>query len=276
MPNNNNSPYDRTLEQRQWISTDSTTPISSSTPKPSESAVGDGSFEALLRERTRLRKEKEEHSVAELRVQMVSMERALAAEVQRRIYSVTQMELKCRETIGQMEAKCQDVLDQRLGHMETRLQQVEQSLEQLTTESHQSLSHDIPQQIRTQSTTLKESLDDLNQSLTLERNERLGRDQRLGEQVDHFSKSWNSQMDQERAERLEGMAQVHDTFRLTSDQHETAAQHLEQTMQDELADLGAQIERERKERTMEDDEIVNALNRYTDYLQTSLNVISDD
>lgn len=275
MPNNN-SPYDRTLEQRQWISAGSTTPISSSTPKPSESAVGDGSFEALLRERTRLRKEKEEHSVAELRVQMVSMERALAAEVQRRIYSVTQMEAKCRETIGQMELKCQEVLDQRLGHMETRLQQVEQSLGTLTTESHQILSHDIPHQIQTQSTILKESLDDLKQSLALERNERLGRDQRLGEQVDQFSNTWNSQMEQERAERLEGMAQVHDTLRLTSDQHQTAAQHLEQTMQDELADLRAQIERERKERTMEDDEIVNALNRYTDYLQTSLNVISDD
>ena len=53
------------------------------------------SFKILISVR-KIRKEKDEHSIAELRVQMKAMENALSAEIKRRIELNRQIERRCQ------------------------------------------------------------------------------------------------------------------------------------------------------------------------------------
>jgi hypothetical protein len=57
-------------------------------------------------------------------------------------------------------------------------------------------------------------------------------------------------------------------------QRSQSEQDLQFTLQNEMSDLKGMIERERQERQLGDDEIIMALNRYTQQLQSSLSVIS--
>jgi len=57
-------------------------------------------------------------------------------------------------------------------------------------------------------------------------------------------------------------------------QRSKSEQDLQFTLQNEMSDLKEMIERERQERQLGDDEIIMALNRYTQQLQSSLSVIS--
>ena len=49
---------------------------------------------------------------------------------------------------------------------------------------------------------------------------------------------------------------------------------LQSKIQNEMLELKGMIDREKQERLLGDDEIINALNRYTQQLQTSLSVIT--
>ena len=54
----------------------------------------------------------------------------------------------------------------------------------------------------------------------------------------------------------------------------TTFQELQSKLQNEMDELKGMIDREEKERQLGDEEIVNALERYTQQLQSSLSVIS--
>ena len=73
-----------------------------------------------------MRKEKEEHSLAQITVQLTSAERALTQETQRRISSTHAIQKSCTKKMQDMEQNFERILNERSLRMEERLVNVQQ------------------------------------------------------------------------------------------------------------------------------------------------------
>ena len=69
----------------------------------------------------KLRKEKDEHSVAELRVFLTNTERSLSREIKRRIESQSYIENLCEEKVAAMEERLHLVMDNHVKGIKDRL-----------------------------------------------------------------------------------------------------------------------------------------------------------
>mmetsp|Transcript_33859 Transcript_33859/g.71201 ORF Transcript_33859/g.71201 Transcript_33859/m.71201 type:complete len:132 (+) Transcript_33859:796-1191(+) len=121
---------------------------------------------------------------------------------------------------------------------------------------------------------LKEILESFKKELAEERSDRLNREGRILKQMDDHSSEIFGAIEKETSAR-EQISQGLQTRIETNEQlREQSQQELESKIQNEMSELKSMIEREKQERAMGDDEIIMALNRYTQQLQSSLSVIS--
>ena len=148
--------------------------------------LGDGSFETLMKQRSQLRKHKEEQSLAQLRIQLTSSERALTAETQRRVESIHAIKMTCTERIQEMEANFQRILSERSARMEDILTSVQQKIEELTDKFEEEKDR-IPKEMERRGAELMEMVNKFQKELSEERNDRLSREGRILKQMDDHS-----------------------------------------------------------------------------------------
>jgi hypothetical protein len=205
-----------------------------------------------------MRKEKEEHSLAQVAIQLTAAERALTVETQRRIQSTHAIQKSCTQKIQEMERNFERILKERSLHMEERLASVQQKVEELSARFEEEKDA-VPKDMERRGNELREMLTTFQKELAEERTDRLNREGRILKQMDE-----REQISQELQKRIE------DNERLRSQ----AERDLQYTIQNEMYDLKEMIDREKQERQLGDDEIIMALERYTQQLQSSLSVIS--
>ena len=90
---------------------------------------------------------------------------------------------------------------------------------------------------------------------------------------DHFSAIFGA-IDKEKSEREHISQGLQARIEENERQRTQNEQELQSKLQTEMDELKGMIDREEKERQLGDEEIVNALERYTQQLQSSLSVIS--
>ncbi|KAL9188656.1 hypothetical protein ACHAXT_007034 [Thalassiosira profunda] len=239
----------------------------------SSMVIGDGCFEEMMKERSKMRKEKEEHSLAQVTIQLAAAERALTMETQRRIESTHAIQKSCAQKIQEMERSFDRILNERSLRMEERLVSVQQKVEELTARFEEE-KEAVPRDMETRGKELKDILETFQKELTEERSDRLNREGRILKQMDDHSSAIFGAIEKETTEReqiaLGLQTRIEDNERLRSQ----SEQDLQSRIRDEMTELQGLLDREREERKQGDDEIILALDSYTKQLQGSLTVIS--
>ena len=220
-----------------------------------------------------MRKEKEEHSLAQVTIQLTAAERALTMETQRRIQSTHAIQKSCTQKIQDMERNFERILNERSLRMEERLVNVQQKLEELTNRFEEE-KESVPKDMECRGKELKEMLDTIQNELSEERSDRLKREGRILKQMDDHSSAIYGAIQKETTARekiaYDLQTRIDDNERLRNQ----SEMDLQEKIQNEIEELKGMLDREEQERKLGDDEIVVALDRYTKQLQSSLSVIS--
>mmetsp|Transcript_1814 Transcript_1814/g.2733 ORF Transcript_1814/g.2733 Transcript_1814/m.2733 type:complete len:303 (-) Transcript_1814:64-972(-) len=268
---NPNSIQPQQEEGKESEKTDST-PISASKAKLN-AVIGDGSFDQLVKARMRVRKEKDEHSVAELKIQMSNLERALAAEIKRRIDSNRKLEEMCVDRVKNLEKKLENMVEDRSSAIMERLLTLENRIDDVQSQFDE-MATDLQSSIEKKGRKLKERLDEIDDTLKVEKRDRLNREGRILKQLVDHEEMVSKQLASERTEREKKVAELKERIQRNESGRMDSDKQYSELVQRELKMLKEGLEREMNERKMEDDAIVDALNRYTSKLQSTLNVIS--
>lgn len=172
-----------------------------------------------------------------------------------------------------MEKNFERILNERSLRMEERLVSVQQKVEELTSRFDEE-KEAVPKDMEARGKELKEILDTFQKELAEERSDRLNREGRILKQMDDHSSAIFGAIEQETNEReqisFELQTRIEENERLRSQ----SEYDLQSNIQNEMSELKGMIDREKLERKMGDEEIISALNTYTQQLQTSLSVIS--
>ena len=218
---------------------------------------------------TQIRKEKDEHSIAELRVQMAGMDRSLSTEIKRRIDLNRSAEKSCSAQVSQMEERLSRIIDDRATLLEERLSAVETKVQELNLRLTEERER-IPKDIEKRGEELGRMLKLLQSDLATERRDRLSREGRIAKQVEDHRQFVEQLMEEERAERKQSSDEIRREVARINNSKEQEGETFEQMIVRELEELRTAMGQEVQERRVEDDEIVAALNRYTENLQRSL------
>ena len=220
-----------------------------------------------------LRKEKEEHSLAQVTIQLTAAERALTMETQRRIQCTHAIQKSCTQKITEMERNFERILNERSLRMEERLVSVQQKVEELTNRFEVE-KESVPKDMDRRGQELKEMLNTFQRELSEERTDRLNREGRILKQMEDNSSTIFGAIENETNKREEIVYGLQSRIEENERQRTQNEQELQSKLQTEMDELKGMIDREEKERQLGDEEIVNALERYTQQLQSSLSVIS--
>ena len=220
-----------------------------------------------------MRKEKEEHSLAQVTIQLTAAERALTMETQRRIQSTHTIQKSCTQKIQEMERNFERILNERSLRMEERLVSVQQKVEELTNRFEVE-KESVPKDMNERGNELKEMLNTFQRELSEERTDRLNREGRILKQMEDNSSTIFGAIELETNKREEIVYGLQSRIEENERQRTQNEQELQSKLQTEMDELKGMIDREEKERQLGDEEIVNALERYTQQLQSSLSVIS--
>jgi len=262
-------------------------PSSTVSSKVSATILGDGSFEAKLKERSKQKKDKEDLSIAELRVCMADMERSLALETQRRSDTTSSLQQLCSDKVSSMEQRLNEMIDNRISSILDRIQRLESKVTELNVRLEEERTR-IPADIERMGQEIQTALRSLQEDFVLERKDRLQRESRLIKQVSDHADYVHNRWNQERNEREISIQQVlklvqeeHAQFPTQNDNSSDiiVSSHSTSSLKDsylDLQNLWSEVERERQERKAEDEEIIQALYRYTEKLEKSLSIMSGE
>jgi len=249
------------------------TPLSSRKVSKLSAIIGDGSFEAILEERAKQRRGKEDKTIAELRVCMRKMDESLSQEIKRRIECTTSLETMCSEQISEMELRLNSVIDERVNTVKERLDLLENKVGALNTRLEEERSK-IPLDIEQRGKELEDMIRSFQEDFNVEKADRLNREGRIMKQLTDHANLTRNEWNDERTSREESIAKLTSNLDKHDNSRSEADEDFEFLIKTELNNLKKDILRETEERKIEDDEIVDAMNRYADNVQGSLSVLS--
>jgi hypothetical protein len=232
-------------------------------------------FEEVMRQRTKMRREREDTAVAELRTQVSRLEAALAGESKRRVAAVQALKQECTSQLHATEERLLVKLAEDRKVSEVRLMATESRLEALEAQWQTDLQrteHDLDQQAG----QLKDSIEKLREAQEQERTSRLDREGRLLKQMEELSLKYEQQWKTERQERLGACAMLTERMDDSEQKREELVHDYTDRLRGELSALQNDLQQETVDRLYQDEEIVGALNRYTAQLQKSLSFIVSD
>ncbi len=201
------------------------------------------------------------------------MDRNLTQEIKRRIEAVKSLEKDTKRNIEMMEDTLYNAMESKLQSIQFRLKTMEDKVHELN-ERLEEERNKIPKDIEAKGMELKNMVKSFQEEFATERRDRLAREGQIMKQLSDHANEMRSTWQSESTRREECVQEL--SRRL--DEHESnraqADEGFENLIARELEALRGDIEREKAERMMEDDEIVDALNRYTENLQLSLSTLS--
>ena len=244
---------------------------------PIEEAVKlDGhEFEQVMKERARIRREKEDSHVAELRVKVSRLEQALAAETKRRVEATRKLEKQSKEEIKHWEDRCMKEMKEQRILVEERLEKLELRFNELE-ERWKRQTQEQQQQVTKKGEEFTAALDELRKEAETERKLRLARESQLLQQIETHGKDYESLWDRERQERIESVGELVNQLESNEEARKLGRKAVEVRLEEELAQLQDELEKETAERQKRDNEIGAALDKYTLQFQQSLNILNSD
>ena len=202
------------------------------------------------------------------------MDRALTQEIKRRIDLNRTMEKQCADRVSEMENRLLKLIDERSELVTTRLEVLEDKVEELNVRFEEEKER-IPKDIERRGRELGDMLEQLREELGNERRDRLNREGRIMRQIADHSDAISSSIELERSEREKIVTELRDRLKKSEEVRADSFRINGTRISEELTGLKESLNREVQERRLEDDEIVDALNRYAEHLQSSLQIMSD-
>lgn len=179
------------------------------------------------------------------------------------------LEMKAREEIAEMEERMTIMLEKKVEAFQSRLVMLEEKVTELNGRLEEE-KNSVPKDIEAKGRELKDLLLSFQNEFSVERRDRLTREGRIMKQLTDHAHDLTQKWDKEKTERERD---AHD-LKSRLDHHESnraqADHDFESLISSELKSMRADLAGETMERKVEDDEIVEALNRYTANLQKSL------
>ena len=226
-------------------------------------------FAQVIRERTQQRRAREDAAVSELRVQVHRLEAALAAESKRRVSAVQQIHQQSVRAVAELETRIQQTVREEQERVHERLTLLEERCRQLEMRWQEDVGA-VQESVDHHGTQLKTQLAALQQTVATERQQRKSREQRLRNQMQEMADKYQELWKQERQERLRSFGTLEETMHSVYSSQNANVATFEGRIARALEDLERAVEREQQERHTSDEDIVDALNRYSKNLQDSL------
>lgn len=208
-------------------------------------------------------------------MQIARLEDALVAETRRRVDATTKLDDQAREQVYEMEQRLRQQLEQDNEKLQSRVGALESRLKEL----EERWTHDSAQQMESITQKAQEfskALEQFQQEHDMERKARLRREGGLLQQVEHHAKEFEDRWNAERQERLDQVAKLEKILMEKETQREREQTSFQRRIEEELGFLRSEIELEVEERQAQDEQIVAALNRYTQQLQNGVSILGDD
>lgn len=222
---------------------------------------------------TQQRREKDESRLQELRASVLKIDKALSAEIKRGLernkllekWAEDQLAATANQFAARLEERTQEAQD-RLGVLQSRVDSLE---EYFTREKEQALSL-----VEERGSALSQTLVELQEGMDAERRDRLEREGRMLRLLGDQEEGVALRFEQERTSREAKIVEV----RQSLDEFVRARKKVDDRFQafvtEELGALKGELAREAAARAREDDEIIEALGRYTNKLQHSLKIVN--
>jgi SF-assemblin/beta giardin len=230
-------------------------------------------FDAEMKIGTRQRREKDEFRIAELKNAMTRLDTELVAEIKRRTEMNKSTQIWFEQNMSRMDKEFHTALDERTEASSKRIEELSERITELD-EKRKKDRQEILDQIEYTGNELKRMLAEFKAEFEVDRERRRQREDELVRQLtDH---------EQEVAIKFENQIEAREArysaIRLILEENiklrDKAEERFQTFFEREIHSLHNSVRVEKEIREREDDEIVEALNRYTIKLQTSLQIIN--
>ncbi|GAX13180.1 hypothetical protein FisN_17Hh110 [Fistulifera solaris] len=219
------------------------------------------------------RKEKEDAAVAHLRVQVKHLEAALTAETKRRVQAVKEVQEQAKAAVSQVTALWKESVEKEGTEMNRRLASLEERIAELEEHWKRDVSS-IENNIDSKAKQWESALGELQAQAETERKSRSRREEQIMQQINDVSEKYEKSWKEERHHRVSEVGKLTERVKTQEDVRDAQVKRLEGRIQKALDDLNNALEVEVNERQTRDTEIVTALNKYTEQVQTSLSFVS--
>ncbi|DAZ95176.1 TPA: hypothetical protein N0F65_012430 [Lagenidium giganteum] len=226
-------------------------------------------FDDSMRIGTRQRREKDEYRLAEMRHEMSRLEKSLEAEIKKRIEMNKSLQNYCDEQVIEMRAQFESLLNERANQVNERLDGLAaeiQSLQQVVEEEKRR----IPLMIENKTNELTQKLISFMDAFEEERKRRLAQEEMILKRLSDHEHLTAENFDKERRDRELKYSDLKSALEAYTSNRMRADERFQSLAQEEIAGIQNALVTEAQAREREDDEIIEALNRYTAKLQESL------
>ncbi|GLD96047.1 hypothetical protein PINS_up004725 [Pythium insidiosum] len=230
-------------------------------------------FDDVMRIGTRQRREKDEHRLAEMKQEMSRLEKKLEAEIRKRVEMNKSLQSYCDEQVTLMTQHFEELLAARAKQVQDRLDCLAQEIQDVQALVEKE-KHDIPLMIEAKTNELTQKLIAFMDKFEEERLRRIAQEEAIMKRLSDHEHATSEAFDRERRDRelkysdLKNALDTYTSTRIRGDEKFQAF------AQEQIASIQNALVAEAQAREREDDEIIEALNRYTAKLQDSLKVIT--
>jgi hypothetical protein len=226
-------------------------------------------FAQVIREKTKQRKLQEDTAICKLKVEVDHLEAAMHRETKRRVAAIQNLHELYKTGITDMETRINKSMQEEMQIVQEKLVGLEDRIEKL----EQRWLFDttaFTDKINSNNKEIKSQIMELQNTIQNERRQQKHRQEQLEHQIQELTREFTEKWQTERRERMLDLARIQGGFENVHETRQSEVGHFENVLKSQLAQLQADMEREVMERNESDEEIVQALNRYSKQLQDSL------
>lgn len=231
------------------------------------------SFDDVMRIGTRARREKDEYRLAEMKQEMGRLEKKLEVEIRKRIEMNKSLQNYCDEQVTEMSQRFESLLETRAKQVDDRLDSLAGEIQRVR-ELVEQEKHDIPIMIEHKTNELTQKMVVFMDQFEAERRRRIAQEEMMLKRLSDHEHVTSETFDRERRDREMKYVSLKDALDVYTATRIRGDERFHAFAQDELAKIQNALVAEAQAREREDDEIIEALNRYTAKLQDSLKVIT--
>jgi hypothetical protein len=226
-------------------------------------------FAQVIREKTKQRKLQEDAAICKLKVEVDHLEAALQRETKRRVDAIQHLQELYKTAMSDMEKRISKSMQEEMQFVQDKLIGLEDRIEKL--EQRWLLdTTTFTDKINCNNKEIKSQIVELQNTIQSERRQQKQRQEQLEHQIQELTREFTEKWQTERRERMLDLARIESGFEDAHENRQNEVGHFENVLKSQLAQLQKDMEREVIERHQSDEEIVQALNRYSKQLQDSL------
>jgi hypothetical protein len=230
-------------------------------------------FDVEMKTGTRQRREKDEFKIAELKTEIKRLDEALVIEIKRRTEMNKSTQAWFEEQLSVVNKNFHDALEERDEKSQKKLEVLENRITALG-EHFETEKTEILRQIEDRGRELAKMLNDFKEEFDRDRELRLEREAALMKQLTDHEYVVSDKFDKQIQSREQKYSAVRAILEENVRLRDQAEQRFQTFFEREVHKLHNNVRTESEVREREDDEIVEALNRYTVKLQSSLKLIN--